>query len=489
MKLLLFVWALMLPIGFSTIPSSSAQAHEEMLRVTDRDDEDYHRSSLDDFDTGSNRPTLDFLVSNVFDDQHHTERESLRLKALAAPPAKVPASDLEQWWREAEPGSLRFDDIQQRIPTEELIDWLTRAYQDGIAPEQVQAALQATQWQTSSNDLQLVDIDDDGKNEWLVTIYFFNPESMPWGAPGDFWVVGNDGLEYRFFTPDRYFDDRYDIQPEFFLSAPTVIGTTDMTGDGVNDVVLDRSTCGAHTCTYFYSILSHHYGALGNVINLPEPSNGETIMMTYADVQPMTDATGDGLHDFLIHGGAVGSVGSGIQRTRTEVWAWNGEAIALADVRLDPTDFRYHLLWEANDEFDQGNLDRASVLYQQVIGDRSLRDEGSFNDDQVVYADSRQFAAFRLTLMALIEEEDVETSEWSQWLHTEYSTSHLTSAVDVLLDTAQSNSLEASCSAVTSYLEQFEVRDGDWVTESPTGALRDMGYANPSLTAKDVCPL
>jgi len=411
---------------------------------------------------------------------------------LPPPPTKSP--ELEEWWRSTEPGSVLPEEIQQNIPTEALIEWLVHAYQAEVSLEEVQTALQATQWQTNDDALQQADIDGDGINEWLMTTYFLDPEwLMPWANPGDFWIVGQEGLEYRFFTPDRYFDGDYEAQPEFALGAPTVISTADLTGDGLSDVALSRQTCGAHTCTYFFSILSHHHGDLDSVVQLPESPEGwateDTIVKTYAEVQPTRDATGDGISDFLIYGGQVGSAGSGIQRTLTEIWAWNGEAIALADVRLDPTEYRYHLLWEANDEFDQDNFARASELYQQVIRDRTLLDEGSFNDEQAVYDDSRQFAAFRLALIGLLTGKEVDGEAWHQWLREEYGMAPITEAAKILIMSSENEAVEASCDVVTTYLQQFEVTDGEWVTESPTGTLRDLGYANPSLTAIDVCPL
>lgn len=417
------------------------------------------------------------------------QHPSLQAQALTPPPVKAPSSELETWWREAEPGTSQPDEVQQRIPTEALMNWLVEAYQGGHAPEQVQAALQEAQWQARGEDFQQADVDGDGTDEWLVTVYFFDPEFMPWGTPGDFWIIGENGLDYRFFTPDRYFDDDYETQPEFSLSAPTVVAASDLTGDGTPDPVLGRSICGAHTCTYFYSILSQQGGTLENITASSDDQTFGVITMTYAEALPPSDETGDGVLDFLIYGGWVGSAGSGIQRPRTEVWSWNGEAIALADVRLDPTEYRYHLLWEANDEFDQGNVDRAVNLYEQVIGDRTLLDEGSFNDEQDVYNDTRSFAAFRLTLAALVENNSARATEWNTWLNRNYSESPITTASDLLLTMAETASLEESCADVTDYLRQFEVTQDEWTTASPTGALRDMGYANPSLTADDVCPL
>ena len=432
--------------------------------------------------------------SNQSNSQTSSRHRRDQGKSLAPAPSKLPSEELETWNRNSE--NITPEQVQEKIPTEELADWLSAAYQDGIDPEQVQTALRLGNWHSDDESFQVRDIDGDGQAEWLITLYMFDPGQYPWGSPGDFWVMGDEGLEYRFFTPDRYFDDNYEIFPDFFASAPQAIATRDMTGDEQSEIVLERKMCGAHTCSHTYYILSNHFGTLTNTVRLnpaTDANHGDratvgTIYMTYAEVQPLQDETGDGLPDFSIHGGWVGSAGSGIQRTRTEVWAWDGDAIALTETRLDPTDYRFHILWEANDQFDAGNADWAFGLYSQVMTDGSLDDEGFFHSEEIK-ADTQLFAGFRLTLLSLMEESEDDAQQWHNWMVQNYPDAKLTAAATILMEGSQEASLEMVCDAITEYLKQFEVQEGEWVTESPTRSLRDMGYANPSLTAEDVCPL
>lgn len=420
---------------------------------------------------------------------------SASVKSLAPVPSKLPAEELEtqDWYSDR----ITPEQVQEKIPTEELADWLATAYRDEIDPEQVQTALRLGNWHSDDESFQVRDLDGDGNAEWLITLYMFDPGRYPWGDPGDFWVIGDGGLEYRFFTPDRYFDDDYETQPAFFSGAPQAIAIDDLTGDEQPELILERKICGAHTCSYTYYILSNHFGTLTNAVRLdPETdaNHGDratigNIYMTYAEVQPLQDETGDGLPDFSIHGGWVGSAGSGIQRTRTEIWAWDGDAIALAETRLDPTNYRFHMLWEANDQLEAGEYDSTINLYRRVITDDSLDDEGFFHSEADIKADTQLFAGFRLLLMSLMEEREEDVQRWHNWMVQTYPDTHLTAAATLLIDGSREASLDVACGAVTEYLKQFEVQEGEWVTDSPTGALRDMGYANPSLTAEDVCPL
>ena len=160
MTLLQLVWLLIFPIGLGGFSGATVSASQDQPAVVSSDEGRLPRVELlsNDADTMGDRSTLAALVSHTSEGQHVTEQESWQFKALPTPPAKAPASELEQWWREAEPGHIRLTDMQQRIPTEELLNWLTLAYQDGIAPEQIQTALQAAQWQSNSNDLNVVDI-------------------------------------------------------------------------------------------------------------------------------------------------------------------------------------------------------------------------------------------------------------------------------------------------------------------------------------------
>jgi hypothetical protein len=408
-------------------------------------------------------------------------------------PQKAPRFEQQRWLRSIDRQHIDPAALQQRFPTEALIEWLKQARQQGADPAQVRAALQAADWQSQDTDLQTVDLDGDGQEEWLLTLQI-DPEEPFWGRSGDFWIIG-DRLLYRFHQPTDYFrEEREAILPldqDFYLSAARVLAIQDFTGDSAPEVLLQRQVCGAHTCTHAYFMLGYGEGQVRPLIAAQAGpyQSGQAVILYESELIGLTDETGDGVADLVLHSGVIRSAGAGIQRTRTEVWAWNGAVITLAQVRLDPTDYRFHVLYEANDAFDQNQRDQARRLYQQVIEDESLQDIRWAEEFPSSYDSTRQFAAFRLVLLGLMERDRTAAAQWQQWLAQAYPSSALTAAARQLLTLqAQQIPLEAACAQVRSDLMAQEPGEDDFPGTGPTGPLRYMGYGNPVLDAAAICP-
>jgi hypothetical protein len=395
-----------------------------------------------------------------------------------------------------------FETIQQSVPTEALIDWLHEAMTLEIDPDFVKSELLNYDWIESDNDWHIIDFTGDGNNEWLMTIYLENWRAT-WGRPGDFWIVGKNGLVYRFFQPEAYFcySPCLPEPGDFYSDAPQIETVTDMTGDGLPDLVLVTTMGGATAITSQYYIISYHFGMAqnldispphdrfvwGDIMALRYTEESSTIAMTYSQLLGVEDIMGNGVGDLLIRGGHISSFGAGIQRLRTEVWSWNGKTISLTEVRWDPTNYRMHILWEANDFYYRGNYPESRRLFHRVIYDETLKENPFF--EEIQYESLSRFAAFRLFLIALQENNDHDVNYWQQWLDTHYPDSHLANGATLLRE--QSNNLQdlsSSCLIVTEYFKQFETVIDVADHTVPTGTLyRTMGHANPALKAEDVC--
>jgi hypothetical protein len=391
--------------------------------------------------------------------------------------------------------------LEETLPTERLAEWLHAAWQAGIEPAKIQLALEDAGWLDSNDDWHVADVTGDGKDEWLVTLYL-SPTRVTWGRSGDFWIIGEEGLLFRLFLPEDYFCISFcNSEFHFGEGVPQVIGITDMTGDGLPEIVLRRTMGGAHTITQSYFVLSNHFGSVQNLVELPfdryrwgdvvtllyQNEEAKTISMTYSVPVGFEDMTGNGLHDLMIHGGWHGSAASGVQRTRTEVWSWNGAAIALSQVHWDATNYRMHLLWEGNDKYYLGQFDVAGLLFQQVIDDETLQ-ESPYGNQTVHYHSSRFFAAFRLLLIALVTGNEDDIYHWEQWLNEYYHEYPISEAATILLHAWEKHTdLNIACEQVTNYLLDFETPGRFRQGKNPTGSLVDMGYANPRLNTEDVC--
>jgi hypothetical protein len=358
---------------------------------------------------------------------------------------------------------------------ENLEGWLTTLWRSNVNPAAVRAALQQSGMQKSLSDWAAADFDGDLQDEWVLVLYDQSLPGTVFGSAGDLWVVNGDGVTFRYYTAPS--NDIYE-----FL-APSVTGVADMTGDGLPEIITDAPVCGASTCTNNYRIVGLQDGQMVDLVNAPPTAGseqpGHTISVTFADTR-IEDIDADGLPELLAHGGTLGSAGAGIVRPRTEVWGWDGAAVTRTEILLDPSNYRHHILYEANDLMGSGDLARAVPLYEALINDDSLRDDGYAHPPEQVRADISAFAAFRLILIDRLIGDSERAASRLAWLQATYPDSAAASAADRLIREwgVYDNSV-ALCEQIESGLAALE---------NPTGSLADMGYGNPSLGAADFCP-
>ena len=97
-----------------------------------------------------------------------------------------------------------------------------------------------------------------------------------------------------------------------------------------------------------------------------------------------------------------------------------------------------------------------------------------------VYADVSRFAAFRLILIDLLQNNAERAAGRLAWLQANHPDAAATGAAATLLaGWAGAAGQAALCASIESGLA---------AVENPTGALSDMGYGNPALLAGDLCP-
>lgn len=355
-----------------------------------------------------------------------------------------------------------------------LAAWLADTYRSQFNNTAVQSALLDAGWQREPADWRTADLTGDRWVEWILLLYPPGAEQEVY-TPANLWIINEEGLRYRFYEDPN-------LAGGVSLSLK-VSGTADFTGDGTTELVVNEETCGAHTCFTGLRVIDVVDGAFTNLVEAeaadPASQNGDVIAVSYADIR-FADGTGDGVTDVLVHGGAIGSAGAGIVRTYTEVWAWDGSAVTLADTILDPTNYRHHILYEANSRMETGELAAAQDLYERVINDESLQTPAFTLSEAETYADLSQFAAFRLILIDLIQEDSVTAESRLAWLEEMYPDAPATAVAPTLINNwAGEASLPDLCAGVDA---------GFIAYNAPTGVLADLGYGNPSLEGMDFCP-
>jgi hypothetical protein len=396
-----------------------------------------------------------------------------------------------------QPYSYATDNASAVQETEALAEWLIAAWNNDLDTGKVRDMLVETHWITEG-DFWGDDIDGDNSMEWLLTFYLYPPD-YEFARSGDFWIIGNDGLEYRFFRQEDYFQITDRLIPFSPNHAPTMISISRLTDDSLSDVVLNVGSCGAHTCWDDYFVLSGHFGKIEHIVEYPATRHewGKTILHYQRGLAQMSesalpitmsfsshaviDFNGDGRNELILVGGQQGSAGSGRQRTRTEIWGWTGTGIGLVDLKWHPTTLRIHLLWEANDYYDMLNYDQAVTLYEQLISDMNVEKEDIYNsynpDNPQLIA---QFSAFRLALIGYTLGDPMVLDEWATWLNENFPDSTITQAV-ITLQAGWLENIDTKtvCDEITLQLEQIE----NVYLAFPY----EYGHGNPVVDFKDLC--
>lgn len=218
-------------------------------------------------------------------------------------PPLSPPSQVEN--SEAEENSLR--------------NWLLEARTRNVDIYEVTEAMVESGW-TSRGNLYEADFDQDGVDEWLVEFHrpqsecFLTGSEQPCG--GDFWIVGNEGVEYEFKLPEK---------ENIFHYGP-IATIAHFTDEYPLIIVLQTGGCGAHTCWDDYTIIGGVNGEVKHLIEFPSsrhewgktilfwysteniypPGSPPTINMTYGE-NAILDVNGDGYEELVLVGGHAGS--------------------------------------------------------------------------------------------------------------------------------------------------------------------------------------
>jgi len=329
----------------------------------------------------------------------------------------------------------------------------------------------------------------------------FEKWDMPWGADSPSCIVGNTDADAEkevavllsdvssdlsvwqivvFDSPEGVFKVAYQSEPVEVPGGdmpewrPRLLAAGDVNKDGKGEVVYAENVCGAHTCSITVRILT---GAASGYVSLA----GDEVTMATATVS-LEDQDGDGPLEILLHGGEIGSVGAGLQRTRTDVYAWDGSAYTLRGTVLDPTDILYLRVTEADALFMAGMYDKALAVFQEALNDPTLR---TWKEPSMMVAPEREeLHAYILFLMGLssfgvsgpnqqgVDYIQQAVDEYGGYLHGDMAAAFLASFLP-------DENVSAACAAVEGFVtDNLNLFEAFW----------DYGYANPTFSADTVCP-
>ena len=268
---------------------------------------------------------------------------------------------------------------------------------------------------------------------------------------------------------------------EYVAGAAGSVGllkTEDVNSDGMVDVVWQDTTCGASTC--FDTLYVRSWDGKG----WQDWTDG-TITMASAKIEIAdVDKAGSGAAgsgaELTLRGGTYGSVGAGPQRDRTEVWASiNGAPYTLSSESYGESACLYHLILDANQSFAVDlDFELAQTRFSKAIFEKKYNACWTHTAE---LDELRSFAFFRLAQVAAYTGEPATAQTLIEQLADSYPSQPYAQVGRIWLDAYQaSGDPVQACVLVTNF-----------VTANPAAVevLADYGYANPTYTADDICPI
>jgi LysM repeat protein len=246
----------------------------------------------------------------------------------------------------------------------------------------------------------------------------------------------------------------------------------DINADDKPDLVFVDTSCGARTCFSTLFVDSWDGSSFQDWIK------GDPTMAGAEYAFEDTVPGGQGL-EILAHGGIINSTGAGPQRAWTETYiSPEGGPYESYKKAYDASSCLYHQVMDANDLFAQWStigFSPAIAAYEKAIADKSAKACGEEDSDELTKL--TDFARFRLMLSWVSRGQAAKAAE----IRSSITYAPLVGAVNTFVNTMQSSrSIVQACRDVNHYAE---LNAGSW------DYLSDWGYANPTFTAADLCPL
>jgi hypothetical protein len=308
------------------------------------------------------------------------------------------------------------------------------------------------------------DLDGDGRPEILLLVTEPPKQTglMSAGKAGALVVLQRAGEGYA-LADSRSADAAMNI---------AIREVRDLTGDGCPEVVWTYEECGAHTCALNVLVLAYSDGRLRDL--MPEPAN-----MFYADLE-IEDVDGDGRWELMLHGGTIGSVGAGPVQTRTEIYAYDGQAYHLSETVYDPSTVRVHVLYDGDRALRAGNLQAAVELYRRAATDTTLEETG-FTEAEAERHTLAAFAYYRLLTAQAALGDGEGAQQTLDALRAGYADHPCLPLAEAFWSAWQpQGDLGAGCAAATAYADGHP---------EVIKAFGYYGYGNPAYTVEDLCLL
>jgi hypothetical protein len=259
--------------------------------------------------------------------------------------------------------------------------------------------------------------------------------------------------------------------------APGIRFLRDLNADGQAELVVSSASCGAHTCFEHVQVIQWDGTQFRNHLE------GETSDLPYPSIY-LSPTGEDGLYDLQVTGSGFGSVGAGPQRNVTRTWSFSEDTQRwqISEFRQEPSDYRIHVLHDARAAAEMGDYQSALMLYNRVISDTTLED---WDDPQLEQAVINAFARYQMSVIYTLQDRDSFAGTILREMEAAYPPDSpqrgYFEMAAAYINAYQEGGAQAGCQAV----QDFASGSPDLL--DPLGP-QTFGYGNPSFTLEDLCP-
>jgi hypothetical protein len=312
--------------------------------------------------------------------------------------------------------------------------------------------------------------DFDGNNKVDVAVVLINPASG---------MVTPDGRLLVYLCTEKGFRMHEILPPaEADFRTPILKYNQDLNADLLPELVAAFSTCGAHTCFEALGIYSWQSDHFANRLD------SSTADLPFPNVT-VEGPDENGFFAIRISASGFGSTGAGPQREIKRVYTYDPAKqnwTQFAEM-LGSTNYRIHLLQDAEDLAAEDKFPEALVLYQQVISSDALLD---WQDPVAERAHLAAYARYKIvvlyTLLGREEIAQAAVAEFEAAVPENSDQAGFLEMASIFRRQGGAADPGRACAAVQKYAAENQEQ-----LLAPLGS-SGFGYANREFTALDTCP-
>lgn len=351
-------------------------------------------------------------------------------------------------------------------PFEEYPQAVEDFLNSGATPEQLDEVLYELGIASLPVSASAAEMTGDNKEEMVVSIYDPLSNNMP--PSGKLMIYVCESGQYEL---------AYEQTSEDFQGAPSIRFLQDLNADGTAELITSEASCGASTCFESIEVLDWDGEAFVNRLQ-----NGSDDL-PFPTIE-LTDRDSDQVYHIEVTGSGMGSVGAGPQRNLTREWAYlpgTKQWEPIGDTP-GPSDYRIHVLHDADFLAEEGSYEDALLLYGRVADDLTLVD---WADPEMERENLGAYARYR---MVVLYDRIGQTSFAETILNDMESLYPAGSLQRHYFEMAQefrqafiASGFSAGCQAARDYAAGHTEQVLD-----PLGS-QNFGYGNKDYTPEDVC--